>query len=41
MLDRISTRWLTALLLILAAPAMVMAQDIEDEDSEEALELEV
>ena len=40
MLDRISKRWLTALLLILAAPAMVMAQDSEDADEDEALELQ-
>ncbi len=41
MLDRTSKRWLTALLLILAAPAMVMAQDSENADEDEALELEV
>ena len=30
MLNRISTRWVAALLLIIAAPAMVMAQDSDD-----------
>ena len=40
MLDRFSAlRQLTALLLVLIAPAMVSAQDSEDEGSDEVLEL--
>lgn len=41
MLVRNCSRWLTALLLVLVAPAMVMAQDSEEDASQdEALELE-
>ena len=41
MSNPISVRWLMALLLIIATPAMVMAQDSEDADEDEALELQV